>query len=147
VGRKWTIIASAVVASAAMVAFAAMIGVSGARLFWILVFGLVIEITIPAVYCYVPELYPTPLRGSGFGWANTASRVACALVPVLFGAVLWPVLGLTWTFVVVGIAVVLSVVWLAVAAPETRGRNLDEDDLTGAGAGASSPAARPAGDG
>ncbi len=129
VGRKWTIIVSAVVAAGAMVAFAAMIGISGARLFWILAFGLVIEVTIPAVYCYIPECYPTRLRASGFGWANTASRVACALVPVLFGAVLWPVLGLTWTFVAVGIAVVVSMVWLGVAGPETRGVELDEDEI------------------
>jgi putative MFS transporter len=128
VGRKWTIIASAVVSAISMVAFSAMVGVAGARLFWILVFGLVIEVTIPAVYCYIPELYPTRLRGSGFGWANTASRVASALVPVLFGAVLWPVLGLTWTFVVVGVAVLASMVWLGVAGPETRGIELDEDE-------------------
>lgn len=146
VGRKWTIIVSAVLASASMVAFAAMIGVSGARLFWILVFGLVIEITIPAVYCYVPELYPTPLRASGFGWANTASRVACALVPVLFGAVLWPVLGLTWTFAVVGAAVVISMIWLAVAAPETRGTNLDEDEPVSVEAGSAAREVRPAGE-
>jgi putative MFS transporter len=128
VGRKWTIIASAVVAAASMVAFAAMIGVSGARLFWILVFGLVIEVTIPAVYCYIPELYPTRLRGSGFGWANTASRLASALVPVLFGALLWPVLGLTWTFAVVGVVVLASMVWLGFVGPETRGIELDEDE-------------------
>lgn len=128
VGRKWTIITSAVVAAASMVAFAAMIGVSGARLFWILVFGLVIEVTIPAVYCYIPELYPTRLRGSGFGWANTASRLASALVPVLFGALLWPVLGLTWTFVVVGVVVLASMVWLGFVGPETRGVELDEDE-------------------
>jgi putative MFS transporter len=65
---------------------------------------------------------------------------------VLFGAVLWPVLGLTWTFVVVGAAVVLSMVWLAVAAPETRGRNLDEDEPVGAGAGSAVPGAGPAGE-
>jgi MFS transporter, putative metabolite:H+ symporter len=128
VGRKWTIIVSAVLAAGSMVAFAAMLGLSGARLFWILVFGLVIEVTIPAVYCYVPELYPTPLRASGFGWANTASRVASALVPVLFGVVLWPVLGLTWTFVLVGLLVLASMVWLAIAGPETRGVRLDADE-------------------
>ncbi|MBO0848817.1 MAG: MFS transporter [Pseudonocardia sp.] len=144
VGRKWTIIASAVVASVSMVAFAAMLGSSGARLFWILLFGLVIEVTIPAVYCYIPELYPTRLRGSGFGWANTASRLASALVPVLFGALLWPVLGLTWTFVVVGLVVVASMVWLGFVGPETRGVELDEDEHA-----AATPAgpARPGGAG
>lgn len=143
VGRRWTIIVSAVLAAASMVAFAAMIGISGARLFWILVFGLVIEVTIPAIYCYVPELYPTSLRASGFGWANTASRVASALVPVLFGAVLWPVLGLTWTFVVVGAAVVLSMIWLAIVGPETRGVTLDEDEPATVDAGDASPARGP----
>jgi MFS transporter, putative metabolite:H+ symporter len=108
VGRTWTIIVSAVVAAASMVAVAAMLGASSAWLFWILLFGVAILVTVPAVYCYIPELYPTRLRGSGFGWANTASRVASALVPALFGAVLWPALGLTWTFAVISIVVVVS---------------------------------------
>lgn len=128
VGRKPTIIVSSIVAAGAMVGFAVMIGVPAAVWTWILVFGFVIELAIPAVYCYIPELYPTSLRASGFGWANTASRLACALVPVLFGSLLWPVLGLTTTFVVVGIAVIASMLWLAYAGPETRGVELDETD-------------------
>jgi putative MFS transporter len=47
---------------------------------------------------------------------------------MLFGSLMWPVLGLPMTFAVLGIAVLLAVVWMAFAAPETKGRVLDADE-------------------
>ena len=92
---------------------------------WLLLFGFLNELVIPAVYCYAPEVYPTLLRGTGFGWASTAGRVAAGMVPVIFGAWLWPVLGLTNTFIVITALVVVANLWFAVVAPETKGRVLE----------------------
>ena len=82
-------------------------------------------IVIPVMYAYVSELYPTELRASGFGWASSSSRAITGFAPLLFGSVLWPVLGLPLTFTLLGLLVVAAVVFMWVAAPETAGRELD----------------------
>jgi MFS transporter, putative metabolite:H+ symporter len=128
VGRKWVIIVSALVSAVTLVLFAAMLGVPVVAQAWILVFGFAIELAIPSMQTYLPELYPTLLRATGFGWASAASRVGAALVPVIFGTWLWPLLGLTNTFLVTGAVLLVAMVWLIVVGPETRGRQLDEAD-------------------
>lgn len=127
VGRKRLIGFSAPVATATLVMFALMLDMHTAALVWIAVFGFLIQLTIPAMYAYVSELYPTMLRASGFGWASSLSRVATGFAPMLFGSVMWPVLGLAWTFGVMGVVTLAAVLWMAVAAPETQGRELDDD--------------------
>lgn len=48
-----------------------------------------------------------------------------ALVPIIFGSLLWPIFGLTTTFGVIGLLVVVGVVWMWLAMPETKGELLD----------------------
>jgi putative MFS transporter len=126
VGRKWVIGLSGPLAALAMVIFALQLDIPSAAKLWIGVFGFVIELTIPALYAYVSELYPTRLRASGFGWSSTISRIGAGFVPLIFGSLLWPYLGLPMTFAVIGILATLAALWMAIAAPETRGRELDE---------------------
>jgi putative MFS transporter len=128
VGRKWLIGVSAPVASLALVMFALVRDLPTGSVVAIAVFGFLMQLTIPALYAYVSELYPTPLRASGFGWASSVSRALTGFAPLLFGSVMWPVLGLPMTFAVLGVAVLAAVVWMAVAAPETKGRALDADE-------------------
>lgn len=125
VGRKWVIGVSGPLAALALVLFAEHLDLPRSAYAWIAAYGLIIQVTIPALYAYVSEVYPTPLRGSGFGWASTISRIGAGFVPIIFGSLLWPLLGLTLTFVVVGALVGLAAIALAVAAPETRQRELD----------------------
>jgi putative MFS transporter len=125
VGRKWVIAVSGPAAAAALVVFALVLDAPGAAITMIAVFGFLSLTVIPVMYAYVSELYPTPLRASGFGWASSSSRAVTGFAPLLFGSVLWPVLGLPLTFTVLGVLVVVAVGWMAVAAPETRGRELD----------------------
>lgn len=127
VGRKWLIGATAPVAALALVAFALLLDMPTGSVVAIAVFGFLMQLTIPAMYAYVSELYPTLLRASGFGWASSFSRVLTGFAPLVFGSVLWPLLGLPLTFAVLALAVVAAVVWTAVAAPETKGRALDDD--------------------
>src|SRR5699024_2646608 len=87
-------------------------------------FGVVVQIAIPTLYTYVSELYPTRLRGSGFGWASAASRLATGIAPIVYGAFMWPVLGLTVTFILTGVLVVAAVVLMGFLARETTGEEL-----------------------
>jgi putative MFS transporter len=125
VGRKWVIGVSGPAAAVALVVFALVLDVPSAAITMIAVFGFLSLTVIPVMYAYVSELYPTPLRASGFGWASSSSRAVTGFAPLLFGSVLWPVLGLPLTFTVLGVLVFAAVAWMAVAAPETRGRELD----------------------
>ncbi|MFI0444328.1 MFS transporter [Actinomadura sp. 6N118] len=125
VGRKWVIGVSAPVSAAALVAFAASLDLQTTALVWLGVFGFMIQVTIPVLYAYVAELYPTHIRASGFGWASSASRVVSGFIPFIFGTLLWPALGLTWTFAALGGVTVVVVLWMAAGAPETKGRELD----------------------
>jgi putative MFS transporter len=125
VGRKWLIGVSAPLAAAALVVFALVLHMPAAATVSLVVFGSVIFVTIPTLYAYISELYPTDLRASGFGWASAASRVVTGFVPLIFGTLLWPVLGLPLTFGLFAVVVLAAVVFMAFAAPETRGRSLD----------------------
>ncbi|MEU3737065.1 MFS transporter [Streptomyces sp. NPDC032198] len=138
VGRKWLIGVSAPVASLALVVFALVRDLPTGSVVAIGVFGFLAQLAIPALYAYVSELYPTPLRASGFGWASSVSRALTGFAPLLFGSVMWPVLGLPMTFAVLGGTVLVAVAWMAVAAPETKGRELDGGDE-----GAPAPAPLP----
>jgi putative MFS transporter len=124
VGRKWILAVTGPGAALSLVIFALVLDAPAAAQLWLLVFGFVIQVAIPVLYTYVSELYPTELRATGFGWASTVSRVGAGLVPLIFGSLLWPVLGLPLTFAITGGLVLLAVVWMAVSAPETRGAAL-----------------------
>ncbi|WP_084704562.1 MFS transporter [Phaeacidiphilus oryzae] len=128
VGRKPLLGLAAPVAAIALVLFAVLLHTQWAALTLLGLFGFLVQLAIPPLYAYVAELYPTRIRASGFGAASAASRVATGFAPLLFGSVLWPVLGLPLTFAVLGAAVVLAVVWMAFAAPETKGRELDAEE-------------------
>jgi MFS transporter, putative metabolite:H+ symporter len=97
----------------------------GVARWWLLLFGFLNNLFLPAAWCYVPEVYPTLLRGTGFGWASTAGRLASGIVPIIFGAWLWPVVGLTNTFILVAGLVVVADLWLAAVGPETKGTSLE----------------------
>ncbi len=128
-GRKWVLGVSSIVAAVLLVGAAVFIEASGANLTFgakatIIGFGFVIQIAIPTLYTYVSELYPTRLRGSGFGWASAVSRLATGIAPIVFGAFMWPVLGLTLTFILTGALVVVAVLLMGFLARETTGEGL-----------------------
>lgn len=124
VGRKWILAVSGPLSAVVLVVFALTVELPVVATVWLLAFGFTIQVAIPVLYTYVSELYPTELRGSGFGWASTVSRVGAGLVPLIFGSLLWPYLGLPLTFAVTGLLVLVAVVWMAFNAPETRGARI-----------------------
>ena len=124
VGRKWLLAITGPGSAVLLVVFALTLDLPAVATAWLLGFGFVVQVAIPVLYTYVSELYPTELRGSGFGWASTISRVGAGLVPLIFGTLLWPLLGLPLTFALTGGLVVLAVVFMAFNAPETRNARL-----------------------
>ena len=127
VGRKRVIAVAGPLAAATLVVFALLLGAGavGAAIVAIAAFGAFALIVIPVMYAYVSELYPTELRASGFGWASSSSRALTGFAPLVFGSVLWPVLGLPLTFALLGALVVVAVTAMWFWAPETAGRELD----------------------
>lgn len=125
IGRKWIIGISAPVASSALVIFALVLEFENITVVMIGLFGFLVQLAIPVMYAYVSEMYPTELRASGFAWASSMSRAVTGFMPVIFGSLLWPVLGLPLTFALLALLVLAAVIWMAVAAPETRGKELD----------------------
>ena len=124
-GRRWLLAVSATAAAVVLMALAAVIGVPTVALPLVLAFGFVVQVAVPVLYTYVTELYPTPLRASGFGWASAASRVAAGVGPLVFVGVLQPALGLAGSFAVTGALVGIAVAAVLRWAPETRGARLE----------------------
>jgi MFS transporter, putative metabolite:H+ symporter len=77
-----------------------------------------------ALYAVTPELYPTPLRGTGAGWAAGVGRIASVLAPLSV-----PLLrdaGGTGLLFAVFAAVFVLAALAASALPELRGKALAE---------------------
>ncbi|GHE76880.1 MFS transporter [Amycolatopsis deserti] len=125
VGRKRIVAVAGPLAALSLVVFSLLLGSPAGAVIAIGAFGMLALVVIPVMYAYVSELYPTELRASGFGWASSSSRAVTGFAPLVFGSVLWPVLGLPLTFAVLGGLVVAAVVFMMLGAPETRGRELD----------------------
>ena len=124
VGRKRILAVTGPLSALTLVIVAFVVDIPSAAVFWLLVFGFVVQVAIPVLYAYVSELYPTELRGSGFGWASTFSRVGAGLGPLVFANYFWPELGLASSFALAGGLVVLAVLWMVFFSPETRQRRL-----------------------
>ncbi|MCV9993044.1 MFS transporter [Paeniglutamicibacter sp. ZC-3] len=123
VGRKWLLGITGPLSALILVMVAVTLNAPALALLWLLVFGVVVQIAIPVLYAYVSELYPTELRGSGFGWASSFSRLGAGFGPLVFAS-LWPVVGLGNLFMAAGVLVLGAVILMAFFAPETKGRAL-----------------------
>ncbi|MEA4945013.1 MAG: MFS transporter [Propionicimonas sp.] len=78
-----------------------------------------------ALYAVGPELYPTPVRGTGTGAAAAFGRIASIIAPLLV-PVLLPLGGEVLVFGLFGVVFVLAAT-AALALPEITGRPLDDD--------------------
>jgi putative MFS transporter len=75
-----------------------------------------------ALYAITPEIYPTPLRGTGAGWAAGFGRLA-SIVTTLATLPLYNAIGTAWVFVIFTAFFVIAAL-AAWALPEMRGRVL-----------------------
>lgn len=124
-GRKKFLMTSALLAAIIMVIFTKVIGVTGLSRIVIMAYGLVAEPVIATLYTFISESYPTAMRATGFGCASLISRFTIAfLVSLVFGSVLWPAVGTSNSFIIMGCAVAVGMFVLSFL-PETRGKVID----------------------
>ncbi|MFC0581874.1 MFS transporter [Micrococcoides hystricis] len=125
-GRKAVLAIFAPASGVLLVVLAMLLSAKNPAVLWlVLAYGTVVQIAIPVLYAYVSEMYPTALRGSGFGWASTISRVGAGFGPLLFVTALVPMLGLVGAFWTVTAVVSAAALVMLFFAPETKGQQLD----------------------
>ncbi|MFJ5560966.1 MFS transporter [Streptomyces sp. NPDC093250] len=123
-GRKSGLLVGGLGSAGGIVMFALWLDVGHDAAVWLAVYGFSVQLLIATLYVYVPEIYPTLLRATGFGWASAISRIAASLAPILLGSVLWPVLGLVGAFGVTSAVVGLVLLLTLILGPETKGQGL-----------------------
>jgi len=76
-------------------------------------------------YAYTPELYPTYMRASGAGWANSVGRIGGILGPIIAGALLAAIGSSYIVFVIFALIHLISTVDILALGVETKGRSLE----------------------
>ncbi len=124
-GRKKFLMVSSISAAVFIVIFTTVLNLDWYARITIMLYGLTAEPVIATLYTFISESYPTDLRGTGFGCASMIARLTLALlVSLVFGSLLWPSVGTTNAFIVVGCSVVGGMFVLHFL-PETRGKVLE----------------------
>jgi putative MFS transporter len=77
-------------------------------------------------YAYTPELYPTRLRGTGSGWANSFGRIGGMVGPYVAGLTMQLYGDPLAPFTVFAALHLVSAVAVLLLGVETRGRRLEE---------------------
>ena len=76
-------------------------------------------------YLYTPELYPTRMRAFGTSVANSWSRVATMVGPVITGFVIAHY-NVSWAFLVFSGVVIIAGIATLLLGVETKGKILEE---------------------
>lgn len=124
IGRKSGLLVGGLGSALSIVLFAMWLDMGKDAVLWLGIYGFSIQLLIATMYVYIPEVYPTLLRATGFGWASAISRISASAAPVLLGSVMWPVLGLVGAFVVTAVLVGLALLLTMFFGPETKGHDL-----------------------
>jgi MFS transporter, putative metabolite:H+ symporter len=77
-----------------------------------------------ALYTYTPELYPTPVRATGTGFASAIGRIGSLIGPSLIGFIL-PAAGQSGVFALGAGAFTLAALVVLALGEETKGRTLE----------------------
>lgn len=122
--RRHVMFVSAVLAAATGTGFAVL----GTNLAGILIFGALFNFFVllcnTTVWAWAPELYPTRVRATGTGVVVNSGMLGQALMP-LVAAPVFNGAGLIGLFGMVA-AMYIALGFLALAAPETFGKNLEQ---------------------
>jgi putative MFS transporter len=123
-GRKIGVLVGGLGSAAGIFLFTMWLDLGREAAFWLGVYGFCIQLLIATLYVYIPEIYPTLLRATGFGWASAISRLTASAAPIVLGGILWPALGLVGAFTVSAGFVCVAIVLVMLVGPETKGRSL-----------------------
>ncbi len=134
-GRRPIAIAAAVVAGIGGVAMFSTHSVPLFMIIGIVAYPAWVGLTWTIGIAYVNEIFPTAIRGSGFGLSVGAGRIVSVAAPTIGGALAGSI-GLGGGFKIA------ACLWLLLIAgfllgPETKGRKLEHIEAEGAGAPAS----------
>ncbi|WP_033292978.1 MFS transporter [Amycolatopsis jejuensis] len=80
---------------------------------------------IGAIYTYVPEQYPTSLRGTGFGSANAFGRIGAILAPIIIGFTVNG-LGAAGVFALLATVIAVGVIVLVAFGTRTNNQTLEQ---------------------
>ena len=79
-----------------------------------------------ATHVYASELFPTPIRATGYAWTtNLTGRITEVVTSAIIGVLIYFV-GISWSISVVAIGPILGAVLVMKYAPETRGLTLEQ---------------------
>ncbi|WP_051899282.1 MFS transporter [Sciscionella sediminilitoris] len=122
--RRWICMVLCLLAAAAMIVFAfthnyAALVISGFVAAFVLLTNTVV------LYAYLPEIFPTPLRGAGSGLANGAGRVAGIASGFVIAAIAGS-FGFGGAFTATALFTALTGLVLGFFGENTHNRNLDE---------------------
>jgi putative MFS transporter len=123
-GRKVTAVAAFVLAGVA----AAMLGVvTSDAMFFVAGFVMIffIQLAGNSAQIFISEVFPTNARATGFGMAQSAGRLATAvIIPAIL--LIQRGYGLTAVFASIAVMLVIAAVAVTQVGPEARGVALDE---------------------
>ncbi|HEV7758543.1 MAG TPA: MFS transporter [Acidimicrobiales bacterium] len=104
--------------------------------------------SFPVLQTYVTELFPTGLRSSAASWAGTSGvlgrMMSLGLAAVLLHVTSQSASSQSWTATVLGVGPFLALIIIALAFPDTHGRELEETSGEGDGTPAPDPPPLPA---
>ena len=132
-GRRTVICTASLLAGAVGIGYAFSLDAAPMILvtagFFQVLFVQIVANTVLAVY--LPELFPTDIRGTGLGASAAVGRVAAALMPYLVLSVLNN-FGAFAVFVMLACILLALSLLILVAGPETRRKTLEEVEIEGA---------------
>jgi putative MFS transporter len=123
-GRKVTAVSAFVLAGAAAVVFGF---VESDTMFFVVGFVMIffIQLAGNSSQIFISEVFPTNARATGFGLAQSAGRIASAIIiPAIL--VIQKGYGLAAVFMAIGAMLVIAAVAVTRVGPESRGLALDE---------------------
>ncbi len=132
VGRRPIAIAAAIVAGVGGVAMFSTRSVPLFIVIGILAYPAWVGLTWTIGIAYVNEIFPTAIRGSGFGLSVGAGRIVSIAAPTIGGALAGSI-GLGGGFKIAACLWLLLVIGFLLG-PETKGRSLEQIEADGTGA-------------
>lgn len=124
VGRKWLLASYMALAGLGSLMFA-----NATTPLEVLLWGSVISFfnlgAWGITYAYTPELYPTSLRASGAGWANSVGRVGGIIGPIIAGLLLQAIGSRYPIFIIFALIHFVSTIVLSILGIETKGKQLE----------------------
>ncbi|XP_038606633.1 solute carrier family 2, facilitated glucose transporter member 10 [Tachyglossus aculeatus] len=81
----------------------------------------------PMTWVVLSEIYPAAIRGRAFAFCNSFNWAANLLISLSFLDLIGAI-GLSWTFLLYGLAAVMALAFIYFCVPETKGQSLEEID-------------------